>query len=124
MATARNLLYIEDDRDNIFLVQQLLKRRPHIQLTIATTGAQGLQKAQDSPPELILLDQRLPDLAGRDVLAQLRETPATATIPVVIFSGDVTLAASATTAWGADHFLPKPFVLADLLGLLDRYCAA
>ena len=83
------VLYIDDDQDNIFLLQRLFKRRcPDIQLHTTMTGRDGIRAAIDDPPALILLDNRLPDANGEQVLRQLATTPATAVIPVVILSGD------------------------------------
>ena len=63
------MLYIEDNEDNISLVRALLKRRPQIELHIAMTGRDGIQAAVNKQPGLILLDNRLPDATGREVLA-------------------------------------------------------
>ena len=66
------VLYIDDGQDNLLLVQRLLKRaRPDIQLHTATTGRDGIQTAVGSQPALILLDNRLPDSSGEQVLRQL-----------------------------------------------------
>ena len=78
------VLYIEDDDNNISLVEALLKRRPHIELHVATTGRAGVQAAIDKQPGLILLDNRLPDATGGDILRDLAAAPATAAIPVVV----------------------------------------
>ena len=82
------LLYIEDDDNNISLVQALLKRRPQIELLVAMNGRDGVQAAIDKHPGLILLDNRLPDATGSEILRELASTPATAAIPVVILSSD------------------------------------
>ena len=63
------VLYIDDDEDNIFLVRRLFKRkRPDIQLHTAMTGHDGVRVAIDDQPALILLDNRLPDASGVQVL--------------------------------------------------------
>src|ERR1035441_5578146 len=82
------LLYIEDNDDNISLVKALLKRRPQIELHVATNGRDGVQAAIDKRPDLILLDNRLPDATGSEILRELVSRPATAAIPVVILSSD------------------------------------
>ena len=83
------LLYIEDDDNNISLVEALLKRRPHIELRVAMNGRDGVRAAIDNRPDLILLDNRLPDATGSEILRELTSTSATATIPVVVLSSDV-----------------------------------
>jgi CheY-like chemotaxis protein len=84
------VLYVEDNDDNIHLVKRILKRRTTVDLVVATTGRQGLQLAQDTLPRLILLDRRLPDIHGNEVLRQLKSSTLTANIPVVMLSGDTT----------------------------------
>ena len=117
------VLYIDDNQDNILVVQRLLKRaRPDIQLHTADTGRDGIEAAVDIKPALILLDNRLPDTNGEQVLRQLAATPATAAIPVVILSGDSgRVTVSELLAAGAADFLAKPFDVHQLLAVIRRY---
>jgi CheY-like chemotaxis protein len=62
------MLYIEDNEDNIVLVEALIRRRPHIELHLAMNGRDGVQAAIDKRPGLILLDNRLPDATGGEIL--------------------------------------------------------
>ena len=105
------VLYIDDNEDNVFLLQRLFKhRRPDIQLHTAMTGRDGIKAAIDDQPTLILLDNRLPDINGEQVLLQLAAAPATAAIPVVILSGDSNPATvNELLTAGAADFLVKPF---------------
>jgi CheY-like chemotaxis protein len=117
------VLYIDDNQDNIFLLQRLLKhRRPDIQLHTAMTGRDGIKAAIDGQPALILLDNRLPDTSGEQVLLQLATAPATAAIPVVILSGDSNpVTVNELLAAGAADFLVKPFDIHQLLAIIGRY---
>jgi CheY-like chemotaxis protein len=117
------VLYIDDSQDNILVVQRLLKRTcPDVQLHTAMTGRDGIGAAIDDQPTLILLDNRLPDTSGEQVLRQLAATPATAAIPVVILSGDSNpLTVSELLAAGAADFLAKPFDIHQLLAIIGRY---
>jgi CheY-like chemotaxis protein len=117
------VLYIDDNQDNIFLLQRLLKhRRPDIQLHTAMTGRDGIKAAIDGQPALILLDNRLPDTSGEQVLLQLATAPATAAIPVVILSGDSNpVTVNELLAAGAADFLVKPFDIHQLLAVIGRY---
>jgi CheY-like chemotaxis protein len=117
------ILCIDDNEDNVFLLQHLFKRKyPDIQLHTAMTGRDGIRAAIDDQPALILLDNRLPDLNGEQVLRQLAATPATAAIPVVILSGDsdpVTI--DELLAAGAGDYLVKPFDIHKLMATIGRY---
>src|SRR5690242_10000104 len=88
MTMTQSALYIEDNMSSIRLIETLLSRRPDIRLRVARTGRDGVQAAVDEPPGLIILDNRLPDARGGDVLRMLRLEPAVGTVPVVILSGD------------------------------------
>jgi CheY-like chemotaxis protein len=117
------VLYIDDNQDNILLVQRLLKRRrPDVQLHTAMTGPDGIRMAIDDQPALILLDNRLPDTSGDQILRQLAATPATAAVPVVILSGDSSpVTVNELLAAGATDFLAKPFDIHQLLAIIGRY---
>jgi len=121
----RTVLYIEDDADNVFLVQHILKRRPDLHLAVARNGGEGLRLAREQLPAVILLDRRLPDMLGEDVLAQLKSADSTAAIPVVMLSGDDPADhAAAVMAGGAADFLAKPFPVERFLALVDRLSTA
>ena len=121
----RTVLYIEDDADNVFLVRHILKRRPDLELAVARNGGEGLRLAREQLPAVILLDRRLPDMLGEDVLAQLKSADSTAAIPVVMLSGDDPADhAAAVMAGGAADFLAKPFPVERFLALVDRLSTA
>jgi CheY-like chemotaxis protein len=117
------VLYIDDDEDNVFLLRRLFTRKcPDIQLHTAMTGYDGVQAAVDDPPALILLDNRLPDASGEQVLRLLAAAPGTAVIPVIILSGDSNPATvDGLRAAGAADFLGKPFEADQLLAIVGRY---
>jgi CheY-like chemotaxis protein len=115
------LLYIEDDESNISLVQALLRRRPHIELHVATNGRDGLQAAIDKRPGLILLDNRLPDATGAEILGELTSATATAAIPVVAFSSDSDDIIDELLANGAAESVAKPFDIHQFMAIIDRY---
>lgn len=119
---ARTVLYIEDNASNVQLMQRVLGRRPGTELLVAGNGRDGVDTAASQRPALILLDNRLPDASGRDVLRQLAASQATAGIPVIVISGD---SGNQTTdelfELGAADFLPKPFDIHQLLSTIGRY---
>ena len=115
------LLYIEDDDNNISLVQALLRRRPQIELLVAMNGRDGVRGAIDRQPALILLDNRLPDATGSEILGELASRPATAAIPVVILSSDTDEFINRLIAEGATEAVPKPFDIHKFIAMLDRY---
>jgi CheY-like chemotaxis protein len=118
------VLYIEDDDNNISLVEALLRRRPHIELQVAMNGRDGVQAAIDKQPGLILLDNRLPDATGSEILQELGSTSATAAIPVVVLSSDPDELIDQLLANGAAEAVPKPFDIHLFMAMIDRYLPA
>jgi CheY-like chemotaxis protein len=117
----RAILYIEDDPTNISLVRALIRRRPQIELHVAMNGRDGVQAAIDKQPGLILLDNRLPDATGGEILRELTSAPATAAIPVVVLSGSGGELINELLAGGAADFIGKPFDIHEFMAIIDRY---
>jgi putative two-component system response regulator len=116
------VLYIDDSDDNLILVERILRRREDVRLRVARTAREGIDAAADDPPSLILLDNRLPDGTGLQVLRHLGASPETAAVPVVVLSGDSGHAVVRDLlAAGAADFMAKPFAVGDLLALIERY---
>jgi hypothetical protein len=65
------LLYIEDNPTNVRFMQLLLAEFSGLQLQTASTGQEGIDKASVFLPDIILLDMRLPDMHGLEVLTEL-----------------------------------------------------
>jgi CheY-like chemotaxis protein len=115
------VLYIEDNRANILLLERLLRRRPGVHLRTAMLGREGLAMARDVQPDVIALDLHLPDIPGDTVLSLLRSDPLTERIPVVILSADATRRqVEELLAMGAVAYLTKPLDVRRLLATLDE----
>src|SRR6266850_1929981 len=109
------LLIIDDDPELIREKVCHVFPAPAHQVTTACTGADGIDRLSATPPDVVLLDLRLPDQTGLEVLAKIRQIDAR--IPVVF----VTSARSADAAieamrQGAYDYLLKPLDLQ----ILDR----
>ena len=85
---APQILYIEDNRDNFTLVKRVLEVEGY-EVIEAPTGRNGLQKAGELLPDLIITDINLPDIDGYDITLRLKENPKTAHIPVVAMTANV-----------------------------------
>jgi CheY-like chemotaxis protein len=121
MTTATgSVLYIEDNAINTILVERILRARPGVTFGSAPDGRSGLDRAARHRPDLVLLDLDLPDIGGEQVLAALRASADTRTIPVIVISGDTDPALHRRVlAGGAEFFLVKPYQITDLLGAVD-----
>lgn len=69
---AYRLLYAEDNPVNALIVEELLARRPDIELAVEPSGAAALARAAHWVPDLALLDQQLPDMDGDELRRALQ----------------------------------------------------
>jgi signal transduction histidine kinase/CheY-like chemotaxis protein len=114
------VLYVEDNRSNIRLLERLLARRPGVRLTTVSTGEAALEAVRTAPPDLILLDLHLPDMSGGEVLQRIWADPDTRRIPVAVLSADATLRQQQRLlSAGAVAYLTKPLDVAALLRVID-----
>ena len=111
-ATKPLVLVIEDETPiRQFLANSLTEAG--YRLAEADSGKKGLLLAQQSPPDLVILDLGLPDIDGQEILKQLR---AWLTAPIIIVSArDQEAQKVAALDHGADDYLTKPFSTAELL---------
>jgi signal transduction histidine kinase/CheY-like chemotaxis protein len=120
----RKVLYVEDNLSNLRLVERILGDMEGVELIASMQGQLGVELAREHQPALVLLDLHLPDIGGAEVLRQLRDDPATASIPVVVVSADATngQVRRLLTA-GATAYLTKPLEVSELLRLLEELMA-
>jgi signal transduction histidine kinase len=123
-ARPRSVLYIEDNVANVRLIEEILSSRPSVRLLPAMMGQVGLELAREHRPDLVLLDQHLPDLGGDKVLAALKADGRTRAIPVVFLSADATTGAPGPLLeGGASAYLTKPIRIRRLLQVIDQHLA-
>ncbi|SEE75664.1 response regulator [Ruania alba] len=104
-ADAPVVLVIDDDAAGSALIERILARQG-LRVESATSGHDGLQRARELQPSLILLDVRMPGTDGWNVLASLKADPQLAPIPVVMIS--VTGQQTLGLALGPADYLVKP----------------
>ena len=119
--SAKTILYVEDNEANRMIVRDLLKRTKYTLLE-AFDGEEGVAKALEAKPGLILMDIQLPKISGLEAIRRLRAEAATAATPIIAItsfalSGDEQKAKEA----GATAYLAKPYSPFDLLKLVRQY---
>lgn len=108
------ILIIDDDVDTVRLVGLMLQRQGY-QISAATNGEQGLAKAFEEKPDVILLDVMMPDMDGYEVTRRLRKNPITKDTPILMFTAKTQLDDKVTGfEAGADDYLTKPTHPAEL----------
>jgi len=115
------VLVIEDTEDNRQIMRDLLTNAGY-DLIEAVDGAEGLAKAKEHRPDLILMDIQLPILDGYEVTRRIKADPALKHIPIIAvtsyaLSGDE----SKTRAAGCDAYVAKPFSPRQLLSKVREF---
>ncbi len=113
------LLLVEDHEEIWDFLSRRLKRRG-FEVTVATDGQAGVDRARTDLPEIVLLDMNLPILDGWSAARLLKADPATAGIPIIALtahamSGDRDKALAA----GCDDYHPKPVDFSKLLAQIE-----
>jgi two-component system, cell cycle response regulator DivK len=116
------ILVVEDNEKNKKLVRDVLEASGYRTLE-AATGEQGVERAVDHRPDLVLMDVQLPDIDGVEVLRRMRADERTASVPVLALTaqamdGD----RERFLAAGFDGYLSKPVDIADLVSTVKRHC--
>ncbi|MDO4576081.1 MAG: response regulator transcription factor [Planctomycetia bacterium] len=104
------ILVIEDDPAIRELVGMILKANGFTNITAVSGGELGLAKVREEKPDLLLLDLMLPGIGGLDVCRQLKASPETASIPIIMMTAlgeesDIVLGLEL----GAADYVVKPF---------------
>jgi len=117
------ILLVEDNEMNRDMLSRRLQRRGY-EVVMAVDGQDGVTKAQEEAPALILMDMSLPVLDGWEASRQLKTAPATRGIPIIALtahamSGDREKALEV----GCDDFDTKPIELDRLLAKIEALLA-
>lgn len=117
------ILYIEDIEDNITLVERIANARGY-ELSTARNAEEGLRLAFDLKPDLILLDLGLPDADGQTLAALLRKDSAMKSVPIIALTAwPQEVAQQTVEAYKLNGYLCKPFVMADLVRIIEENLA-
>ena len=79
------ILYVEDNPDNVYMLTRRLKRKG-FDLIIAGDGQEGIDKAIEENPDLILMDLSLPTMDGWTATAKIKEIEEVKDIPIIALS--------------------------------------
>jgi excisionase family DNA binding protein len=110
-----SILLVDDDAATRELVRLELEREGYA-VQEAASAAEGLAAIEARRPELVLLDVRMPNVDGWEMLREIQERYGVGEIPVLMFSGEVTEEGDGqATASGAYGFVGKGFDLAELV---------
>lgn len=112
-------ILIVDDEKAVRDVLAKVLRQAEFDIDFAVTGSQGVAQAKICLPDLVILDLKLPDLEGMEVLKQLKTMEPR--LPVIILTGHESLkTAVEAMKKGAFHYLAKPFDNEELLVIVKK----
>jgi len=114
------ILCVDDNRANLALLTEALSLRGDCLVLTATDGQAGVEIARSHSPDVILMDNNMPVMSGREAMRILREDPATAGIPIIAVSAAAMPGSvSSGLAQGYFRYLVKPYDLVDLADAID-----
>jgi len=120
MIVVKKVLIIEDNEDNMELCLLLLHGK--YDLVSSHNGTDGIEKAHNEIPDLILLDLSLPDMNGKDVAKKIKNNEKIKHIPIIALTahGLDSDKRDALNA-GCDYYIEKPFEIRHLLEVIKSY---
>jgi len=122
----KQILIIDDQSQLLSLMRRILEDEQY-QVSILQNGKDGFSLTKTLLPDLLILDLKLGDVSGKDVLKQLKEDAITAEIPVIVYTAAVLEAEEVDRMIESDpqlyqgvHLVRKPFELENLLALVEQ----
>lgn len=120
MQHKKKILIVDDDHYTARFLAKRLRARNY-EVMVADDGVQGLKKAKERIPDLILMDMIMPQLCGIEVFKKLMQLDITKQIPVIFMAADPKLEMrKLVMKMGAKGFITKPFFSEDLELTVER----
>ena len=115
------ILIVDDEEDVIEVVGMLLEVQNY-EVLKAYNGKEGVKKAYEGKPDLVLLDIMMPEMDGVEACKKMRELEGMKDIPIVMFSAKMsTIDKKEAFDAGADGFITKPFNAKGFLSGIKTY---
>ena len=115
------ILYIEDNFDNMTLVKRILEIEGY-EVIEAGTGEEGLAKAFENHPDIVITDINLPDIDGYTVTNTLKKDKGTAHIPIIAMTANVMKKDRETVfEAGCDGYIAKPIDVDELPIQIEKF---
>ena len=119
---SRKKILLVDDSSTILMMEKFILRNGPYEILTATNGEEGVLKAAEQMPDLILLDVIMPKMGGFEACRLLRSTRATSEIPIIMVTtrGE---AANVEAGWanGCTDYVTKPINAIELLAKVRNF---
>lgn len=125
MEKKAKILIVDDDPDFVESTKIVLESKPY-DVIVAHEGTEGLRKARDENPDLIILDIIMPGKDGFTVAEQLKKDPEMSRIPVIMLTsfaskrGETSIPVSRGYDLEAEDYIDKPVSPDELLRRVER----
>lgn len=123
---AKRILVVDDRNELLHLMRRVLEDEQY-QVSILQEGRDAFARVKSSLPDLLILDLKLGDISGQDVLKQLKNDTVTADIPVIVYTAAVLEADEVSSLieenpqrYSSVYLLRKPFELNSLLDKVEE----
>jgi len=124
-------ILVVDDKAHLLRLMRMILEDEHYQVSILQEGRGAFDRVKESLPDLVILDLKLADSSGLDILRDLKTDRSTADIPVIVYTAAVLEAEEVSQLIASDpgryhgvRVLQKPFDLDALLGLVQDVLGA
>lgn len=118
-AACTQILLVDDDSNFRMSLETILSKPGYVVHSVSS-GPEALERLEESPYDLILLDLVLPQMDGREVLLNLRKKETCRNVPVIVFTGATETDPEEILRLGASEFLTKPFSVKVLIEVIKR----
>ncbi len=124
----KKILVVDDEEDMAYFLKANLELEGEYEVITVTKGKDAFRTAAKHMPDLIMLDIKMPQVDGIQVLKKLKESPKTLRIPVIILSAKTDDATKIEAArLYDDHYITKPVQIEEIKSkikeVLERYQA-
>jgi CheY-like chemotaxis protein len=122
----KRILVVDDKNELLHLMRRVLEDEQY-QVSILQDGRDAYARVKIQLPDLLILDLKLGDISGQDILKQLKDDHVTSDIPIIVYTAAVLEAEEVTRLvsshprhYQAVHVVQKPFELENLLALVQQ----
>lgn len=118
----RKKILLVDDSNTILMMEKFILRNHSYEIVTASDGEEGVRKALEHHPDLVLLDVIMPKMGGFEACRRLREEEATRTTPIIMVTtrGEATNVETGWTA-GCSDYITKPINSIELLAKVRNF---
>jgi len=126
MAKKARILLIDDDIDFVEATKTILESKPY-EVMVAHEGDEGLRKAREENPDLILLDVIMPVKDGFTAAEQIKKDPQLSKIPVLMLTayasmgGETSIPVSRGFTLETEDYIDKPVSPEELLARVEKH---